>query len=253
LSYQRANWHIAADLYSGIIARNPDFAPAFSGLAQLYNTAHLKHPGLTRDPERTRQALDYALEAVRIDPVDSRSQLCLGWSFAMAGQYEQAKRHYDLAYELNDTDPWTCISSSLGLGFCGAGMRGRTRAEAGLRTTVAPSRTHWGFLCVLRFLAGDYEGSIASAEMAQGIIPNVPAWHAAALSHVGRDREAAEVLRRYLEHSRKDWDGTEAPSDEAITKWLLHLFPIAYEEDWRRLRDGLGRAGAPVSAAHYSD
>ena len=65
------------------------------------------------------QALAYAQEAVRLDPLDSRSQLCLGWSHAMAKHYEQAMIYIPLAHGLNDNDPWTLVSAANCYAFCG--------------------------------------------------------------------------------------------------------------------------------------
>src|SRR3712207_8529172 len=42
-------------------------------------------------------------------------------------------------------------------------------------------------------------------------------------------------------------------SDEAITRWLLHLYPISRRDDWERLRDGLRIAGLPRSEEHTSE
>ena len=105
LSFDPKSWDRAADLYRQVIRDMPDFAPAYSSLAQLHNSNHIVMPGIFRDPKRTEQALFFAREAARLDPVDSRSQLCLGWSHAMSKQYEQAMIHVPLAYELNDNDP----------------------------------------------------------------------------------------------------------------------------------------------------
>jgi len=59
-------------------AADARFAPAYSSLAQLNNSYHIVKPGTARDADRTMQALAYAHEAVRLGPLDSRSQLCLG-------------------------------------------------------------------------------------------------------------------------------------------------------------------------------
>src|SRR5262245_65598648 len=78
-------------MFRDVIARTPDFAPAYSSLAQLNNVVHIVLPGVHRNAQRTAQALEYAREAVRLDPIDSRSQLSLAWSHAMSNQHEQAR------------------------------------------------------------------------------------------------------------------------------------------------------------------
>ena len=36
------------------------------------------------------------------------------------------------------------------------------------------------------------------------------------------------------------------PTNDAVTRWFLHHFPIKQKEDWERLRDGIAGAGAAV-------
>jgi hypothetical protein len=54
-----------------------------------------------------------------------------------------------------------------------------------------------------------------------------------------------------LEAIAADWHGQQSPSREGMTRWLLHVFPIAVREDWERLAAGLGAAGAPVTGIGF--
>ncbi len=67
-----------------IIDRYPNFAPAYSSLAQLNNIGHIVLPGTFRRLEAVDESLNVARQAGRLDPIDSRSQLCLAWTHAMA-------------------------------------------------------------------------------------------------------------------------------------------------------------------------
>ncbi len=69
------------------------------------------------------------------------------------------------------------------------------------------------------------------------------AWRAAALAHLGDTRQAKETARHFLNLARSSWFGEEPPTDEAIGRWLLHMFPISDEAHWSRLRDGVAAAG----------
>jgi len=40
--------------------------------------------------------------------------------------------------------------------------------------------------------------------------------------------------------------GTSPATPAAMTRWFLHLFPIAMAESWERLRAGIAGAGAPT-------
>jgi len=249
--YTPEAWQRACDTFRAVIAATPDFAPAYSSLVQLNNSLHLVHPGVFRERERAQQTLALARTAAGLDPVDSRAQLCLGWAEAMADRWSQAGINLGLAVELNDNDPWTLISSAHGFAFCGDMARAGELARQALKLSVAPSLAHWGYQVGIRFLCGDYDGSVEAAERANDIIPNLPAWKASALFHLGRVGEARAEAKRFAAMCRAKWFGSTEPDDDAVGRWFLHLFPICRRADWERLRDGLAGAGiAPADAAH---
>jgi DNA-binding SARP family transcriptional activator/TolB-like protein len=246
LSFDPRNWEKARGLFREVIAQMPDFAPAYSSLAQLNNSDHIVKPGVFRDLRRAEQSLLYAREAARLDPIDSRSQLCLGWSYAAVKQYEQAMLHIPLAYELNENDPWTLVSAAGCFSLCGQYERARQLAEHALQLPLAPSSLQWSYHAGIRFMGGDYENAVRAADAAGDASLIAPGYKAAALFHIG-DRDGAAVeLKRFFETARRRWVGSEPASEANIARWFLHLVPMKRPEDWQRLRDGLAGAGAPV-------
>ena len=231
----------------------PDFAPAFSSLAQLCNSYHIVKPGTPRDINRTLQALAYAQEAARLDPLDSRSQLCLGWSHAMAKHYEQAMIYIPLAQELNDNDPWTLVSAANCYAFCGRDAEAAEIVDSMLksRTAFARSALHWSYHVAVRFMIKDYENCIRAADFAGDLNPNVPGFKAAALYHLGRHERSRAELAHFFEVVRDRWAVQEPATPASMTRWFLYLFPIASMESWARLRDGIAGAGAPVDGLSH--
>jgi DNA-binding SARP family transcriptional activator/TolB-like protein len=252
LSFDPKNWDKAADLFRQVIARMPGFAPAYSSLAQLGNVYHIVLPGKLRDPARAAQTLDYAREAARLDPIDSRSQLSLAWSHSMSKQYDQAVIHAPLACELNDNDAWTKLSAANCLAFLGEKQKAHALVDEAIALPVAPSPVQWSYCSSIRFLEGDYQGCISAAQSAGDANPNVPGYKAAALYHAGEAEAAGDEFKRFCDVTRKRWVGDEPASDEAITRWFLTMFPIRQAQDWERLRDGLAGAGAPVRGLEHS-
>jgi tetratricopeptide (TPR) repeat protein len=253
LGFDQQRWENAADMFRRVVQQMPDFAPAFSSLAQLNNSYHIVKPGTPRDANRTMQALAYAHEAVRLDPLDSRSQLCLGWSHAMAKHYEQAMIYIPLAHGLNDNDPWTLVSAANCYAFCSHHKEATDILDSMLRqnATVAPNALQWAYHTAVRFMTGDYEACVAAADFAGDLNPNVPGFKAAALWHLGRREQAATELNRFFAVVRDRWCVTESATPAAMTRWFLQLFPIAEPESWERLRDGIAGAGAPVGGLAY--
>ena len=76
-------------------------------------------------------------------------------------------------------------------------------------------------------------------------------WGCAAKAHVGRLNEARTEFERTLERVAADWHGQLAPTRDSMTRWLLHVFPIAIRGDWERLAAGLAAAGAPVEGIEF--
>ncbi|MBV8068959.1 MAG: hypothetical protein JO270_03575 [Acidobacteriaceae bacterium] len=254
LGFDPHRWDKAAELFRHVIEQTPDFAPAFSSLAQLNNSYHIVKPGTRRDNGRTMQALAYAQEAVRLDPLDSRSQLCLGWSHAMAKRYEQAMIYIPLAIELNDNDPWTRVSAANCYAFCGRHKEAFNIVDSTLRqnSAVAPSALQWAYHTAVRFMIEDFEGCVAAADLAGDLNANVPGFKTAALFHLGRKNEARAELGRFFSVVRSRWSVDEPATQAAMTRWFLQLFPIADPKSWERLRDGVAGAGAPVGGlAHH--
>jgi DNA-binding SARP family transcriptional activator len=250
-SFSAEDWRKSIGLLSEAIAIAPNFSPCYSALVQMNNTEHFVFPGLFRDLVKARSTLELARTAARLDPVDSRAQLCLGWSQAMLMQYAEAAIHADLACELNGNDPWTLLSAASCQGFCGNFDRGNELVAEALKVSWAPTPLHWPYRAVLQFMRGNYLDAIDGIDRANNVAKTLAGWKTAALFHLGRKDEARIEARKFLNTIRSTWFGSKAPSDLEIARWLLHAHPIARREDWERLRDGIRGAGVPVNGVEH--
>jgi DNA-binding SARP family transcriptional activator/TolB-like protein len=244
--FDAESWHRAVTIFRDAIRENPTFSPCYSSLVQMNNIEHIVHPGLFRDLDKARRTLELAKTAVQLDPVDSRAHLCCGWSYVTALRETEAAPHMELACELNDNDPWTLLSNAHYCAFCGSIEQARVRAAQSLALSLAPSYLEWGYHGIIRILCGDYAGALEAIDRAEGVIKTLPAWRAAALFYLGQEVAAKEQAQRFLNGTRSFWVGSDAPSDEAITRWLLQAHPISIRSRWEVLRHGLRGAGLPV-------
>ncbi len=251
VTFSPDTWTRAAQIFGDAIADAPGFSLGYSSLVEMHNTVHIVHPGMFRDLEKAEATLQLARKAVALDPLDSRAQLCLGWSYAMARRYAQAAVHMDLACGLNANDAWATISTALFYAFYGEARRAVELAAQSMAMLLLPTTTHWAYQVSILFLAGDYEGAIEAADQAQDVIRTIPAWRAAAQFHLGRTAAAASEARRFLANIHANWFGAVPASDEAIARWLLHLYPISQAEHWERLRAGVAGAGLPASNLNH--
>ncbi len=236
----------AEEIFRSIIDDSPQYATAYSSLAQIMNSRHHIYPGTFRSDEQHIEALELAKKAVRNDPLDSRTQLSLAWSYAMNASYDKAILNYRLAGQLNENDPWTLVSSALGLAYCGEPDEAASLSEQALAVGLSSSPLHLAYRSGVLFICGDYEACIEAASRSKDTIGYVSAWKSAALAHLKHHNEAREEAQKFLLVTRENWRGNTEPSDAAIAKWLLHCFPIRDQKVWKRLRDGLALAGVPV-------
>jgi DNA-binding SARP family transcriptional activator/TolB-like protein len=242
------DWRQASELFEDVIRQAPEFAPAYSSLVQLKNSQHIVYPGVFRSMSRQADALALAQTAARLDPIDSRTQLCLAWAFAFDEQYENAELHFDLARGLNELDPWTLMSTAQGFAFLADGEKASKLADDAMNNVVQPRPLHWGYLAGIRFFLGEYEVALDAAVRAGDFLPNNGAWRAASLVRLGDRDGARQEADRCLRLIRKLWRGDKDPSDGEITRWVLQLFPIRHRAHQETLRRSLRDAGFPVSS-----
>jgi DNA-binding SARP family transcriptional activator/TolB-like protein len=250
-TFDPLQWDRLTKQFTEIIAAAPHFGPAYCGLADIYRIKHIAHPGVFREREREQKALELVRKAVELDPSDMHAHRCLAWTYAMMKQYGQAELHIQVACELNPYDSWTAISAALLLAFCGEFERASELGQVALDMTLSPSRTHWAYQADIQFLSGNYAAAIQATDRAQDVLWGVAAWRTAALAHLGRSAEAEAEGARFLSRVRANWFGDKPATDEAIVRWLLHLYPIRRRADWERLRDGLQAAGLPTAGTDH--
>jgi DNA-binding SARP family transcriptional activator/TolB-like protein len=251
-SFDPESWKRAARLFADATRDSPDFSPIHSSIAQMDNIEHFVHPGQFRELAKARRTVARAKTAVRLDPVDSRAHLCLGWSLSLAQEYDEAAPHMELARELNPNDPWTLISTAAYWAFCGKVDKANDFACEAMRLSINPAPYHWGYQAIILFLSQDYRAALKAADLAQDVIKTLPAWRAAALFHLGRHEAAAREGRRFLDSIRSCWFGRGRPSDLDIARWLLHAHPIRWPAQWERLRDGVKGAAIPTHGIEHS-
>ena len=245
------NWDPAAraeaeHMFRDVMDRAPQFAPAYSGLASIYNTEHAIFPGNFPDPDRIEEAEALAKRSVELDPLDVRGRMALAWTSAMARKFEMADLQFDMAYELNPNNPTTLVSCANGKSLCGDKSGADSVARQALQITPLVVPFHWAYLVAVRFLSADYQGSVAAADQSGDLIPVVAGWRAAALGLAGEEGPAQAAGQRYLELVRQKWCTDQMPDDETAVDWFLQNFPLRHAADRLNVEKGLQRAGFPL-------
>jgi hypothetical protein len=157
----------------------------------------------------------------------------------MAGLYEQAELHFDMATDLNPYDPATLISSAQGMAFVDRCAVAKTTAQQATRITPLLSGYQYAYLATTRFLCGDLEGCIEASKMAGTAIVDVPVWKTAALQLMGKTDLAQASAKEMLQIIRKSWQGDPATSDADMVDMLVAGYPVKSSKAKSRLRTAL--------------
>jgi DNA-binding SARP family transcriptional activator/TolB-like protein len=233
----------ALDLLRFIIEKAPAFGPAHSAMAQFVNGRHIVCPGLFHKRTNAEYALKYAQKAKSLDPLDARAHLCLGWSHALLGSFDEAQDSFTSAIQLNPNDPWVLVSGLHGQAFCRESDTGEVKTDQIFDLDISLAPEHWSFLAGIRYLSGDFEGCLAAAKRAGEGYYGMRAWTISALSELGRGDDARQAAGKLYLDLERDWFGQAPPSPEKAGDWLAHMFPIRNQALRQRLRRWLSEAG----------
>ena len=200
--------------------------------------------GWSPDPLRsTTEAAELAERAVMLDPGDARALTLAAHVRGFLGKHpEEAIALHDRALSLNPNLAIAWCFSGLSHSYIGRHDEGLRRITQARR--LSPSDPHVFFfdmaLIMPYLMRGDYASAIDAGRRAVQLNPcfsSAYKGYLAALGHMGKTREAAEVLRRLVELEPR------FSVQEAIDR-----SPLIRSEDVARYAEGLRRAGLPEQA-----
>jgi DNA-binding SARP family transcriptional activator len=227
---------VALSMLRDITREAPRFGPAHAELAGALNVRHVLLPGTRQTEDVKERALHHAVEAVSIDPLDTRAHRVLAWCYCHKGEFELAEFHFEQSLTLNRSSPLTLASCALGFAF--AGNLGRAAAlVAETKAHVAVMEPfHLIYLAAADYLCGNFAATLVQCERGIGLMSTVGGWHSAALWKLGRREDAARRLSAYLDEIRAVWRGPHPPGDREILDWFVSIFPLRHEAVREELR-----------------
>lgn len=229
----------AIDKLIKITTSSPGFGPAHAELAGALNVRHILLPGTFQTHEIKEQAVHHALEAVTLDPMDTRAHRVLAWCFCHKEEFSLAEFHFDQALELNPQNQLTIVSAALGFAFMASDSRARELLDHARSEPRLLEPFHLVYLAAIDYLLGDYESAVSLCKETQGFMPTVGGWHTVALHKLGEVGPARARFIEYLEETRALWKGQAALTTESLIHWFTSIFPLRYESTRIDLRDTL--------------
>ena len=229
-------------ILEGIIKDEPLFAPAHAELAADYNTRHIFFPGLRRNDLFRERALHHSRTAVQLDPLETRSQRVMAWTNMLRGEYELADMYFRQALDLNAANPYTLMSTALGMAFNGYSDKALKLSETAKQLQPSLPGFLQGYFVGMNYTCGRMEHAVRAARDAEGTISNILGFKASALWHIGETEQAQATARCFVEIVAPDWCAKEPLTHDTMTEWFVDSFPIRKLEVRAHLDEGFRAA-----------
>lgn len=231
----------AVELLNKITAEAPQFGPAHAELAGIYNIRHILRPGTFQTENIKDLALNHALEALAVDPLDTRAHRVLAWCYCHKAEFDLAEFHFDQALLLNPQNPHTIASAALGFAFSDNTERASELTEAVERLPGTMEPFHLIYLAATNYLTGNFETALQQCLQGSGLMATVGGWHSASLVKLGRVEEARARLKLYHSEIAQVWSGQQPATPERVNDWFVSVFPLRKHETRTRLKETLDR------------
>jgi DNA-binding SARP family transcriptional activator/Tfp pilus assembly protein PilF len=238
----------AKELFTQAIELDHGLACAYASLASVLNTQGMIRPGYAGEKNDMERAFELSQTAVSLDPFDSRNHFNMAWSWLLANSAERAHSHFKLAVDLNPYDSETLIASAMGMAFLGQLDLAKEWSDTAVRLNPLHPEYFLGYLAAIRYLSGDFSGTLDVVARCQDIFPETRAWAAAAHVRLGQEAEARKAFEGFLAAVRGRWEGASPPHWDDIHIWLYQALPIVWPEGKQALDQALIAAHALAKA-----
>ena len=224
------------------IKRDPLFARAHASLAFCHIRTATMNPGSEQIAALHRAAVLSAEHAVRLDAFEARARNALGWSQMYFREFERAGSEFRQAAALNPNDGSAGIDRALALAILGERDAADETAEIAAVLNPLGGEWYWSVRAMVHFIAKRHDAAEECFMLAPRDSPDVSAWHASNLTHLGRHRQAAERMRHALERLNLQWRGSSPMQPHDFLGWFRHVNMLRRDEDWDHLFAGLPKA-----------
>ena len=195
-TFSRAGNAEAIRLFSRALELDPTLVRGWIELAYAYSiqSCHGFSGDLKGALERWRTAVENAL---RLDPMDSSAQTCLGDLMGCLGDFEAAEHAYRRAFEYgsNHADTLALLAGSRAL-VAGDPAEAISLIERAMRLNPLTPPWYFGMQGRILFAAGRHRAAIASLHRGTPDSPNILMFLALAHAAVGEGLEAAGLAAR---------------------------------------------------------
>jgi tetratricopeptide (TPR) repeat protein len=233
----------AVALFQKALELDDQLACAYGSWAAALHTRWITSPGWPEDEADRLRAYELAKRAVTLDPLDCRNHMHLGWCHLLARRFEPGELHFQMAHDLNPSNPDNLLVCGLASAFCGQHDNAKALCDRAAHLNPFRPMHYWGYRASVELLGRNFAACIAAVSRAPDMYPDIQGWAAVAHAHLGHLAEARAALQQFYADMRRRWAGAGRPTEQALRTWFAEVFPIKLEEDRRLISEGLERIG----------
>lgn len=233
---------IAMERYKRAIELDPEFAPAYAGLANTYSTDHLV--GWRRLKDGLAHGLENAKEALKRDGNNALARIALGWVYIDEGRWDDAEHEFNQELSLNSGDADILAELGMAQNTLNNFDIGIPLLEKAVRLNPLAPEHYQRWLGTGYYQAKRYRDAVVAlrAGRTDGW---TYAWLAASYARLGETERAREALDAFVELRRNDLQKAGVPTDETADLLGNYKVNFRYDSDWEHFVEGLRIAGLP--------
>ncbi len=245
LSYTPKGFAEAKILYRKAIDLDAGCAPAWAGLARVYNKDAFFKPGIDPD-ESIAKARSHAEKAILLDRMSGMAYAALSWAHMSLRNFELAHELLDQATALAPNDCELLATRAYVLLYLGEFDAAIESAEHGLRMNPYSPDPYLDAMAGAHFLMGRYQEALRFFAQLGDPIPDCMSWEVATYAYLGDEEAARRKSEEFLNAYAAIWAGDPSAGAKDFLRWITEVSnPFARDEDRQRLVEGLRLAGLP--------
>ncbi len=233
----------AAGFFHKAIELDPNFSRAYTSLASICFRRLALGPGEPDWQLDNHQAFQYCRKALSLDSSDGRAHVNMGWAYFLKRDFENGRRHYGIAGDLNPNDADILVGRGRAQAFLGEAEVGLEFVNRALRLNPVHPKYYLEYLAMVQFFARRFEDCAHTFAQSPPTTPENTALLASAHSHLDQRETARMAVHDFIRSFRDCWQGAEKPSVEQCVDWLSLVLPLQKIDDRELFGEGLYRAG----------
>ena len=230
----------ALECYKRAIELDPEFAPAYAGLANTYNTDHLV--GWRRLKDGLAHGLENAKEALKRDGNNALARISLAWVYIDQGRWDDAELEFDRVLSLNSGDADILAELGMAQNTLDNFDVGISLLEEAVRLNPLAPEHYQRWLGAGYYQAKRYRDAVTTLRAGR-IDGWTYGWLAASYARLGEDGRAQQSLRNFVDQRREELEKAGIPADSTAELLGNYKVNFRYEEDWEHFIEGLRMAG----------